>query len=142
MRRFSKRSYLVTLSEINITPLLDLAFVLLIIFVITTPLLEQSINLKLPTGGTPDRFINRQNIRIVEISPQGVYLFERQRMRSLAELERALVTAYRANTNLIVRIRADENGPYKHVAAVLDVCLRNGITKFSLGTEPPGTTTR
>lgn len=142
MRRFSKRSYLVTLSEINITPLLDLAFVLLIIFVITTPLLERSINLKLPTGGTPDRFINRQNIRIVEISPQGVYLFERQRMQSLAELERALVTAYRANTNLIVRIRADENGPYKHVAAVLDVCLRNGITKFSLGTEPPGTTTR
>ena len=39
MRRFSQRSYLVTLSEINITPLLDLAFVLLIIFVITTPLL-------------------------------------------------------------------------------------------------------
>ncbi len=39
-----------TLSEINITPLLDLAFVLLIIFVITTPLLEQSINLKLPNG--------------------------------------------------------------------------------------------
>jgi len=40
MRRFSQRSYLVTLSEINITPLLDLAFVLLIIFVITTPLPE------------------------------------------------------------------------------------------------------
>ena len=48
MRRFSQRSQLVTLSEINITPLLDLAFVLLIIFVITTPLLEKSINLKLP----------------------------------------------------------------------------------------------
>jgi biopolymer transport protein ExbD len=55
MRRFSQRSHLVTLSEINITPLLDLAFVLLIIFVITTPLLEQSINLKLPRGGQPDQ---------------------------------------------------------------------------------------
>ena len=55
MRRFSQRSALVTLSEINITPLLDLAFVLLIIFVITTPLLEQSINLKLPKGGQPDQ---------------------------------------------------------------------------------------
>ena len=42
MRRFSQRNSLVTLSEINITPLLDLAFVLLIIFVITTPLLEQA----------------------------------------------------------------------------------------------------
>ena len=48
MRRFSQRSQMVTLSEINITPLLDLAFVLLIIFVITTPLLEQSLNLQLP----------------------------------------------------------------------------------------------
>ena len=51
MRRFSQRSHLVTLSEINITPLLDLAFVLLIIFVITTPLLEQSLKLTLPGGG-------------------------------------------------------------------------------------------
>jgi len=140
MRRFSQRSYLVTLSEINITPLLDLAFVLLIIFVITTPLLEQGINLKLPTGGTPDKVVSRQNLRIVEVSPQGVYLLERQRMRSLAELENALVSAHRSNPNLIVRIRADESGPYKHVAALLDVCLRNGITKFSLGTEAPGRT--
>ena len=44
MRRFSQRHSLVTLSDINITPLLDLAFVLLIIFVITTPLLEQGLN--------------------------------------------------------------------------------------------------
>ena len=55
MRRFSQRSHLVTLSEINITPLLDLAFVLLIIFIITTPLLEQGLELKLPQGGTADR---------------------------------------------------------------------------------------
>ncbi len=48
MRRFSQRNSLVTLSEINVTPLLDLAFVLLIIFVITTPMLESSLSLKLP----------------------------------------------------------------------------------------------
>ena len=51
MRRFSQRNTLVTLNDINITPLLDLAFVLLIIFIITTPLLEQSISLELPVGG-------------------------------------------------------------------------------------------
>ena len=45
MRRFSQRSALVTLSEINITPLLDLAFVLLVIFIITTPLLEHRLPL-------------------------------------------------------------------------------------------------
>src|SRR2546422_9298764 len=73
MRRFSQRSSLVTLSEINITPLLDLAFVLLIIFVITTPLLEQGIPLQLPDGkGRPDK-LERGDIRTVEISPQGIY---------------------------------------------------------------------
>ena len=54
---------MVTLSEINITPLLDLAFVLLIIFVITTPLLEQSINLQLPRGGQPEKAIEKRNMK-------------------------------------------------------------------------------
>src|ERR1035441_10751606 len=72
MRRFSQRNSLVTLSEINITPLLDLAFVLLIIFVITTPFQEQGLNLKLPTGGKPDRPIEPKDVRTVEVSPQGV----------------------------------------------------------------------
>ena len=48
MRRFSQRNSLVTLSEINITPLLDLAFVLLIIFVITRPMLEGSVGCSCP----------------------------------------------------------------------------------------------
>src|SRR5512137_2630965 len=109
MRRFSQRSALVTLSEINITPLLDLAFVLLIIFVITTPLLEQSINLKLPTGGRPDKTLDKRDIRTVEISPQGVFLLDRRRY-SLDDIERQLVAAYRANPNTVVYIRADENG--------------------------------
>jgi len=52
MRRYSQRQNLSTLSEINITPLLDLAFVLLIIFMITTPLLESSMNLVIPSTGT------------------------------------------------------------------------------------------
>ena len=70
MRRFSQRSSLVTLSEINITPLLDLAFVLLIIFVITTPLLEQSISLKLPKGGQPDPKIEQSATSARSRSPR------------------------------------------------------------------------
>src|SRR5438477_12354690 len=107
MRRFSQRSHLVTLSEINITPLLDLAFVLLIIFVITTPLLEQSINLKLPAGGTPDKPIARNDIRTIEISAQGVYLLNRQRV-SLEQMEAQLKRDAKANANLVINIRADE----------------------------------
>lgn len=135
MRRFSQRSSLVTLSEINITPLLDLAFVLLIIFVITTPLLEQSINLKLPQGGKPDTKIEKRDIRTVEISPQGVYLLDRQRL-SLDQIETELIRDFHANPNLVIYIRADEMGRNKDLYAVIDRCQRNGITRYSLRTEP------
>ena len=74
MRRFSERNSLVTLSDINITPLLDLAFVLLIIFIITTPLLEQGLNLKLPAGGKPDREkLDPRDIRTIDVSTAGQY---------------------------------------------------------------------
>jgi len=126
----------VTLSDINITPLLDLAFVLLIIFVITTPLLEKGLDLSLPkANGQPDKQINPHNVRTVEISNTGTYLLNKQRM-SLAQLTTQLAGEFRSNPNLIVYIRADENGPYKYVAAVLDGCQRNGITRYSLRTTP------
>ncbi len=136
MRRFSQRSHLVTLSEINITPLLDLAFVLLIIFVITTPLLEQSISLKLPAGGRADVKIDPRDIRTVEVSNTGAYALNKRRMRSADELVRQLAYDFRLNPDLIVYIRADQDGPYKNVAAVIDGCQRNGITRYSLRTDP------
>src|SRR5512133_3492453 len=136
MRRFSQRSSLVTLSEINITPLLDLAFVLLIIFIITTPLLEQGINLKLPQGGRPDRPITPSDVRTVEISPDGHYFLNKMRM-SVDQLEVQLVKDFKYNPNMVVYIRAPENGKWKDVATVMDRCQRNGITRFSARTEPP-----
>jgi biopolymer transport protein ExbD len=135
VRRFSQRSYLVTLSEINITPLLDLAFVLLIIFVITTPLLEKSINLRLPSGGITAPKLDPRNIRTVEISNTGVYTLNRQRM-GLEQLTARLRMDFHLNPNLVVYIRADEDGPYKNVAALLDRCQRDGITRYSLRTKP------
>ena len=133
MRRFSQRSALVTLSEINITPLLDLAFVLLIIFVITTPLLDQGI--KLPSGGKPDKQIEKRDIRTVEISSKGAYMIERRAML-LEQVEAQLVKEFHANPNLIVYVRADENSRWKEVIAMFDLCQRNGI-KISARTEPP-----
>jgi biopolymer transport protein ExbD len=136
MRRFSQRSALVTLSEINITPLLDLAFVLLIIFVITTPLLTQSIDLKLPVGGQPDRKLDARDIRTVEISPQGAYRLDKMPM-SLAQLEGELDKDHRANPNLVIYIRADRKSPLEYFAALTDACQRRGISRYSLRTEAP-----
>jgi biopolymer transport protein ExbD len=136
MRRFSQRSHLVTLSEINITPLLDLAFVLLIIFVITTPLLEKGLDLKLPkASGVPDKTINPRNIRTVEISNTGVYMLDKRRM-TVAQVIAELASDYQDNPSTIVYIRADADGPYRNVATLLDGCQRNGITRYSLRTQP------
>ena len=125
-----------TLSEINITPLLDLAFVLLIIFVITTPLLEQSITLNLPRGGKPDPAQIRKDVRTVEITNTGVFRLDKQPMRGVDDVVGKLAAAFRANKDLIVYIRADEDGPYKNVAALIDGCQKAGITRYSLRTEP------
>ena len=135
MRRFSQRSGLVTLSEINITPLLDLAFVLLIIFIITTPLLEASLPLKLPKGGTPDKPLSARDIRTVEITPKGDYSLDRQRM-SLDQIEANLRKDFSLNPNLVIRIRADESGKNKDLYALIDRCRKNGITRMDLRTDP------
>jgi biopolymer transport protein ExbD len=136
MRRFSQRSSLVTLNEINITPLLDLAFVLLIIFVITTPLLEQGLHMQLPTGGKPDQPIDPKDVRTVEVNAQGALMLERQRL-NIDQVEAALVRDFNANRNLVVYLRADENSRWKDVEAVIDRCQRHGITRLSPRTEPP-----
>ena len=139
MRRFSQRNSLVTLSDINITPLLDLAFVLLIIFIIISPSIKSkennSMDLTLPKGGGPSQKIDPKDVNLVEISPQGQYSLNRQPM-DLAGIERTLVATYAGNPNLIVKIRADQDGRNRDLYAIIDLCLRNGITQFSWGTTP------
>ncbi|HEY2330269.1 MAG TPA: biopolymer transporter ExbD [Verrucomicrobiae bacterium] len=135
MRRFSQRGHLVTLSDINITPLLDLAFVLLIIFVITTPLLEKSIELKLPHGGAMEKKLNKSDIRTVEISNTGVYALDKKRMQ-LPQIIAQLARDVRGNQNLVVYIRADKDSRLDFTAQLLDSCNKNGITRYSIRTDP------
>ena len=137
MRRFSQRNSLVTLSEINITPLLDLAFVLLIIFVITTPLLEQGMSVNLPKGGAPDARLDQENIKTVEIDARGSFMLNKVRMTP-PQIEQELVRQYRANPNLIVFVRADKDGRIEPFADIMNRCIRHGITRFSFRTAPEG----
>ena len=138
MRRFSQRTHLVTLSEINITPLLDLAFVLLIIFVITTPVLDKGIELKLPKAvGQPPRPVRPQDTRTVEISSVGNYALNK-RVQKLDQIVGQLAQDYRANTNLVIYIRADENSRMKDFVALTDACTQRGISRYSIRTQPIG----
>jgi biopolymer transport protein ExbD/biopolymer transport protein TolR len=135
MRRFSQRQSLVTLSDINITPLLDLAFVLLIIFVITTPLLEQGINLNLPQGGVEDVKIDPKNVQTIDASTNGWY-FAGGAWRTLDQVTSAVTMMNQSNPELLVYVRAGEDTPYKFVAALLSSLERAGVDKVSLRTDP------
>ncbi len=140
MRRFSQRNHLVTLSDINITPLLDLAFVLLIIFIITTPLLEQGMSLRLPVGGVEDhKKLDPRDIRSVDVSTQGWYKFRNQIYQSPDQIARVLRDEQQRNPNLIVAIRADGEGLYKFVARLIDRLGNEGVANISLRYEPPKT---
>ena len=140
MRRFSQRSHLVTLSEINITPLLDLAFVLLIIFIITTPLVtaENGLPLKLPVGRNPtDRPPDLKNVRVVDIDATGRYAIDK-RFTPLNQLVANLAQQFQANPNLVIFIRADENSRMKDFVALTEACTSKGISRYSIRTQPPG----
>ena len=134
MKRYSQRSGHTAMAELNVTPLLDLAFVLLIIFIITTPLLTQSIELKLPRGGKTDQQFTKSDIRTVEISSNGYYKFEARQMTQ-PQITAQLVQESRANPNLVVYIRMDKDSRYELFASLLDTCQKNNI-KISFRTDP------
>jgi biopolymer transport protein ExbD len=137
MRRASQRHSLVTLNEINITPLLDLAFVLLIIFIITRPVLEQSVKLDLPSGGTAEGRLNREDIARVEVTAQGQYFLDGRQM-TLNELEQALVNKNRTNPRLVVDLAGDRIMEWANGVNLFDILQRNGITRFRVKTRKPG----
>lgn len=137
MKRFSQRNPLVTLSDINVTPLLDLAFVLLIIFVITTQSLEQGMDLTLPEGGRPDQSqLKKEDIQTVEIGKTQGYMLNSKPM-TLEQMETALVKEYRENPNMLVYIRADKEAPVERLFAVTEMCVNHNITRFNWRSSPP-----
>ena len=134
MRRYSQRQNLSTLSEINITPLLDLAFVLLIIFMITTPLLESSMNLVIPSSGTKNPAINTSRVQTVSIDRNDAITFNNQVM-NLETLTTQLVQLKETNPDLAIVIRPDRDLPVQKLIGVMDVLQRAGITKVGIATK-------
>ncbi len=126
MRRHSQKTALVTLSDINITPLLDLAFVLLIIFMITTPLMEQGLRLELPKSQVTDASPEKNDLKMVEVDPSGNYFLETQPV-SLSTLQEALGAAFEQNPDLVLVIRGDLGATWGNIYAVLDGAKKLGM---------------
>jgi len=134
MRRYSQRQSLSTLSEINITPLLDLAFVLLIIFMITTPLLESSMNLVIPSSGAKNPAINISQVQTVSIDRTETIRFNNQ-VVDFEALTAQLTKLKVANPDVAIVIRPDRDLPVQKLIGLMNAVQRAGITKVGIATR-------
>jgi biopolymer transport protein ExbD len=134
MRRYSQRNNLSSLSEINITPLLDLAFVLLIIFMITTPLLENSMSLVIPSSGAPNSPVNSSQVQTISIDRTETIRLNNQIVEAAA-LTAQLVELKRANPDVAVVIRPDRDLPVQKLVTLMDALQRAEITKVGIATK-------
>src|ERR1044072_8731209 len=134
MRCYSHCHNLSTLSEINITPLLDLAFVLLIIFMITTPLLENSVNLVIPSSGAANAPVNPAQVQTISIDRQELIRFNNVPLDTETLIAR-LTELKRANPDVAVVIRPDRELPVQQLVALMDALQRAQITKVGIATK-------
>jgi len=119
--------------EINITPMLDLAYVLLVIFIIMTTATVQGIKVNLPKASAQPSLAENKT-KAITISADGTIYLDTFPV-SMSELENMLRQYKAANPNLPVIIKADAAIPYQRVVDVLDLLGRLEITQLGLVTQ-------
>ena len=122
------------MSEINVTPLLDLAFVLLIIFMITTPLLESSMNLVIPSSGATNPPINSSQVQTVSIDRTETIRFNNQ-VVDWQTLTAHLAQLKQANPDVAIVIRPDRELPVQKLITLMDTLRRAQITRVGIATR-------
>ena len=134
MKKCSKSAH-ESLTQLNITPLLDLAFVLLVLFIITTipPVNER--DLKLPTAAKhlkdPPRKAN-----YITVQADGAMYLNKDEIGNAADMLQTLIGLRTEDPDLNVIIRGDSQTKYRQIRAVLDVCQQANVPKVDLATEP------
>ena len=123
-------------STINTTPLVDVMLVLLIIFLITVPVVTQSVTLSLPKEPNLVRVTKPENIEIAVTKDGDIYWATANVPDTDALFERLKKVAV-LNPQPEVHIRGDEKARYESVGKVIYTCQRAGIMKISFITEPP-----
>ena len=134
MRRYSQRNNLTTLSEINITPLLDLAFVLLIIFMITTPLLENSVNLIIPSSSAANAPVKAGQVQTISIDRREAIRINDKPVTA-ADLITRLTELKCANPEVAIVIRPDRALPVQKLISLMDALQRAQISKVGIATK-------
>ena len=134
VKKFSQSHYS-SLHELNITPLLDLAFVLLVIFIITTPQLVNNLELNLPSGKPPPTG-NEPKPKANNLVVTGAgQIFLNDEQMTLARLKQTLTQMKTADPETGVVVRGAGAVDYQRIIEVLDIFRQLDLTKVGLATD-------
>ncbi len=130
LRRLSRKKSSKLINEINMTPLMDLTFLLLITFIITMPAMEQGISIRLPQGKA-DVLPKKANVVTVDAAGK---VFLNNREIGLEDLERTLGLMAAEEPDVSVLVRGDERLEYGKVIQVMKILYKVKITRMALVT--------
>jgi biopolymer transport protein TolR len=123
-------------SEINVTPLVDVMLVLLVIFMVSAPMMTTGIDVDLPKTHAPRMEVEQEKLLLTITKDQKVYLGETE--VPFDNLENALTTNTRLQTERELYLQADQAVPYGFVAKIMALIRKGGIEKLGLVTDPTG----
>lgn len=129
----TSRSQHSSLNELNITPLLDLVFVLLVIFIITTPQMMNNLEMTLPSGNPP-KTNDKPKISHITVDEKGNIFLDDQFV-TLADLREKLEALKTEQPDPNVVVKGADNVDYQHMVSVLDLLQQLNITKVGLATQ-------
>ena len=121
-------------SEINVTPFVDVMLVLLIIFMVTAPLMQQGIDVDLPDTTTQQLRIQDEPL-VLTIDKKGAYHLGRREIAA-ADLKGKLEAIFDGRDSKEIFLRADENVAYRFVVKALAAAREAGATRLGMVTEP------
>ncbi|MBI3089116.1 MAG: protein TolR [Candidatus Tectomicrobia bacterium] len=122
-----------SMAEINVTPLVDVMLVLLIIFMVTAPMLQQGIDVQLPKEGGKELALDKQFV--VTVGPDGRIFFNEQRL-SLQKFEATLRAMPEQQKQREIFLRADTSVSYGAVMKIIAAIKRAGFERLGMVTEP------
>ncbi|HEY2733666.1 MAG TPA: biopolymer transporter ExbD [Polyangiales bacterium] len=123
-------------SDINVTPLVDVMLVLLIIFMVSAPMMTTGIDIDLPKTHAPRMDVEEQKLLLTITKEQKVFLGETE--VPYEKLEDALTNNARLQQDRELYLQADQAVPYGFVAKVMALVRKGGIDKLGLVTDPTG----
>jgi biopolymer transport protein ExbD len=133
LKKTSKRGHS-TMNELNITPLLDLVFVLLVIFIITTPQLVNNLEINLPSGKKPPADHRPKPPTRIDVSAAGQITLDDEAV-TVSQLKEKLAELKSDNPDLGVVVKGADEVDYQVMVSVMDTLRQLDITKMGLATE-------